>query len=61
MSENDIIVICNTCFTPCPSHIPTDGSPFRAYRWHEPCPNCGAEDWAAHETNRDPRTGIILK
>lgn len=60
MQKSDIIVICTKCGALCPSSPSTDGNPWPVYRWRQPCPNCGAEAWAAHETCRDWQTGRTL-
>lgn len=55
-----IAVICSKCFRPCPmAPSPKPGEPGE-YLLSEPCPNCGAIAWAAHDITRDPKTGRPL-
>lgn len=55
-----IAVICNKCFRPCPMAQSVKPGEPGEYLLNEPCPNCGAIAWAAHDITRDPQTGRPL-
>ena len=55
----NIVVICSKCGAVCPS---TWVNGQREWLWEGPkCEKCGAEAWAAHDPNRDWRTGKPLE
>ena len=56
---NKVVVICARCGTPADWSPPDGSHPFGVWHWHQPCRHCGAEDWAAHDTDRDPKTGQL--
>lgn len=55
-----ITVICMSCKAMAPYTPPDLNHPYGIYHWHQPCPKCGAENWAAHDINRDLSTGRLL-
>jgi len=59
MKDIPVVVICASCGRVAPRSTPDSNDPFGAFLWHQPCPNCGAENWAAHDTNRDWKSGRI--
>ena len=44
-----ITVICMSCKAMAPYTPPDLNHPYGVYHWHQPCPQCGAENWAAHD------------
>ena len=56
-----VVVLCMSCGTLAPYDTPNGSQPFGVWHWHQSCPNCGAENWAAHDTDRDWRTGKKLE
>lgn len=57
---NNVIVVCLSCGRMAPSKGADANNPFGTFLWHQPCPYCGAENWASHDPNRDLRTGRLL-
>lgn len=55
-----ITVICTNCFKTAPWTPPDAMNPFGVWKWDEPCQHCGAFRWAAHDVDRDPKTGRPL-
>lgn len=55
-----IAVNCSKCFRPCPMAPSPRPGELSVYLLDEPCPNCGATAWAAHDITRDPKTGRSL-
>lgn len=53
----DVIVICSKCGAMAPWDAPDINNPWGTYHWHQPCPRCGANQWNAHDTDKDWRTG----
>ena len=58
--DYDVIVICTRCGKMAPYDVPDINHPYGTYHWRQQCPNCGAEAWAAHDTNRDWRSGRLF-
>lgn len=58
--DYDVIVICTKCGRMASYDVPDINHPFGVYHWHQPCQNCGATAWAAHDTNKDWKTGRPL-
>ena len=60
-AESEVVVICGACGSVAPM-LPSDpaASSNLGFDWHRPCPRCGAQNWVAHDTNRDWRTGRVL-
>ena len=61
MGIMDVVVICTKCKQLAQFDPPDGNNPWGVWHWHQPCPNCGAESWAAHEPMRDPHTGEKIK
>jgi len=57
LMQNKVIVICSYCGAMAPYEQAGADNPYGTFRRHEPCPRCGAENWAAAEMGRDWRTG----
>lgn len=55
--DNRIIVICTHCGTVASWDHPRINHPFGIYHWRKPCKTCSTNAWAAHESNRDWKTG----
>ena len=56
----DTIVICTACGSTAPYSPPDGRNPYGIFHWQQPCPACGANRWAAHDVNRDYKTGRLL-
>lgn len=57
MDDLKVIVICTKCRKMAPYTPPDANNPWGTFHWHQPCPNCGAEEWGAHDTKIDIVTG----
>ena len=60
MRNKDIfrtIVICSTCGRMADFRPPSKEHPWPQYILTDPCPQCGAYNYAAHDTDRDWKTG----
>lgn len=57
---NKVIVICTRCGAMAPHDFPPPGRRWMTWHYDGPCDRCGATTWAAHEVNRDWRTGRLL-
>lgn len=44
-----VSVLCQNCGSPCPYSPPDGENPWGVWHWHDPCPRCGANKWAAHD------------
>ena len=54
---NKVVVICSKCGGPCPTKIEHGEV---TWLWQgTKCPSCGAEAWAAHDVDRDWRSGRL--
>ena len=54
-----VVVICTACGVAA-DYDPPDGShPFGVWHWRQPCKHCGANEWAAHDMDRDRQTGKL--
>lgn len=61
MELMDIVVICTNCKQMAQFDPPDGNNPYGVWHWHQPCPVCGAESWAAHETRRNITTGRLIE
>jgi len=59
-SEMKVVVICTGCGALAPHDPPDDSHPQGVWHWDKPC-RCGANEWAAHDRDRDIRTGRPLQ
>ncbi len=57
---DNITVICMSCKAIAPYTPPDLNHSYGIYHWHQPCPKCGANNWASHDVNRDLNTGRLL-
>ena len=48
-----IFVYCKKCGTRAPS-VRNERTCMTDFLWHEPCPKCGAEEWAAGDSEFCP-------
>lgn len=60
-NEMNVVVICTRCGTLAPYDPPNGNNPWGTWHWHQPCPRCGAEQWAAHDPTCDWHTGRPLE
>lgn len=54
---DNIVVICQSCLHFAPYDQPDGNNQWGVWHWHEPCPYCGADNWASHDITRDIKTG----
>lgn len=58
--KSEVVVVCNACGRMAPTEF--DPQTKRVVYLFEgrKCPHCGEEEWVAHDTDRDLRTGRPL-
>ena len=61
MDTMNVVVICSKCGMVAPYDPPDGNNPCGTWHWHQPCPHCDAEKWAAHDPKLDFRTGRPLE
>lgn len=54
-----VVVICTRCGQLADFEPPSGSAPWGTWYWHQPCRHCGAEEYAAHDTDRDIQTGQL--